>query len=299
LINYDYGGPFMKGIILAGGSGTRLYPLTRAASKQLMPIYDKPMIYYPLSTLMLAGIKDILIISTPTDTPRFKELLQDGSEFGINLQYAVQPSPDGLAQAFIIGEDFIGDDSVALILGDNIYHGPGMSKMLQNAAAKEKGATVFGYHVPDPERFGVVEFDKDMNAVSIEEKPEEPKSNYAVTGLYFYDNDVIEIAKSIEPSPRGELEITDVNKAYLERGDLSVELMGRGFAWLDTGTHESLLEAAQYIETVQRMQNMQVANLEEIAYRMGYITEEDVRTLAQPLKKNEYGQYLLRLIGDK
>ncbi|MGL5450416.1 MAG: glucose-1-phosphate thymidylyltransferase RfbA [Lactococcus cremoris] len=289
----------MKGIILAGGSGTRLYPLTRAASKQLMPIYDKPMIYYPLSTLMLAGIKDILIISTPTDTPRFKELLQDGSEFGINLQYAVQPSPDGLAQAFIIGEDFIGDDSVALILGDNIYHGPGMSKMLQNAAAKEKGATVFGYHVPDPERFGVVEFDKDMNAVSIEEKPEEPKSNYAVTGLYFYDNDVIEIAKSIEPSPRGELEITDVNKAYLERGDLSVELMGRGFAWLDTGTHESLLEAAQYIETVQRMQNMQVANLEEIAYRMGYITEEDVRALAQPLKKNEYGQYLLRLIGDK
>lgn len=289
----------MKGIILAGGSGTRLYPLTRAASKQLMPIYDKPMIYYPLSTLMLAGIKDILIISTPTDTPRFKELLQDGSEFGINLQYAVQPSPDGLAQAFIIGEDFIGDDSVALILGDNIYHGPGMSKMLQNAAAKEKGATVFGYHVPDPERFGVVEFDKGMNAVSIEEKPEEPKSNYAVTGLYFYDNDVIEIAKSIEPSPRGELEITDVNKAYLERGDLSVELMGRGFAWLDTGTHESLLEAAQYIETVQRMQNMQVANLEEIAYRMGYITEEDVRTLAQPLKKNEYGQYLLRLIGDK
>ena len=289
----------MKGIILAGGSGTRLYPLTRAASKQLMPIYDKPMIYYPLSTLMLAGIKDILIISTPTDTPRFKELLQDGSEFGINLQYAVQPSPDGLAQAFIIGEDFIGDDSVALILGDNIYHGPGMSKMLQNAAAKEKGATVFGYHVPDPERFGVVEFDKDMNAVSIEEKPEEPKSNYAVTGLYFYDNDVIEIAKSIEPSPRGELEITDVNKAYLERGDLSVELMGRGFAWLDTGTHESLLEAAQYIETVQRMQNMQVANLEEIAYRMGYITEEDVRTLAQPLKKNEYGQYFLRLIGDK
>ena len=287
----------MKGIILAGGSGTRLYPLTRAASKQLMPIYDKPMIYYPLSTLMLAGIKDILIISTPTDTPRFKELLQDGSEFGINLQYAVQPSPDGLAQAFIIGEEFIGDDSVALILGDNIYHGPGMSKMLQNAAAKEKGATVFGYHVPDPERFGVVEFDKNMNAVSIEEKPEEPKSNYAVTGLYFYDNDVIEIAKSIEPSPRGELEITDVNKAYLERGDLSVELMGRGFAWLDTGTHESLLEAAQYIETVQRMQNMQVANLEEIAYRMGYITADDVLKLAQPLKKNEYGQYLLRLIG--
>ncbi|GBG96565.1 glucose-1-phosphate thymidylyltransferase RfbA [Lactococcus termiticola] len=289
----------MKGIILAGGSGTRLYPLTRAASKQLMPIYDKPMIYYPLSTLMLAGIKDILIISTPEDTPRFKDLLQDGSEFGINLEYAVQPSPDGLAQAFIIGADFIGDDSVALILGDNIFHGPGMSKMLQKAASKEKGATVFGYQVPDPERFGVVEFDKDMNAVSIEEKPEVPKSNYAVTGLYFYDNDVVEIAKNIKPSPRGELEITDVNKAYLERGDLSVELMGRGFAWLDTGTHESLLEAAQYIETVQRMQNVQVANLEEIAWRVGYISADDVRKLAQPLKKNEYGQYLLRLVGDK
>ncbi|KAA8719111.1 glucose-1-phosphate thymidylyltransferase RfbA [Lactococcus garvieae subsp. garvieae] len=289
----------MKGIILAGGSGTRLYPLTRAASKQLMPVYDKPMIYYPLSTLMLAGIKDILIISTPEDTPRFQELLQDGSEFGLNLQYAVQPSPDGLAQAFIIGEDFIGDDSVALILGDNIYHGPGMSKLLQAAAAKEKGATVFGYQVPDPERFGVVEFDKDMNAVSIEEKPEAPKSDYAVTGLYFYDNDVVEIAKNIKPSPRGELEITDVNKAYLERGDLSVELMGRGFAWLDTGTHESLLEAAQYIETVQRMQNVMVANLEEIAWRMGYISEEAVRELAQPLKKNAYGKYLLKLVGDK
>lgn len=289
----------MKGIILAGGSGTRLYPLTRAASKQLMPVYDKPMIYYPLSTLMLAGIKDILIISTPEDTPRFQELLQDGSEFGLNLQYAVQPSPDGLAQAFIIGEDFIGDDSVALILGDNIYHGPGMSKLLQTAAAKEKGATVFGYQVPDPERFGVVEFDEDMNAVSIEEKPEVPKSDYAVTGLYFYDNDVVEIAKNIKPSPRRELEITDVNKAYLERGDLSVELMGRGFAWLDTGTHESLLEAAQYIETVQRMQNVMVANLEEIAWRMGYISEEAVRELAQPLKKNAYGKYLLKLVGDK
>lgn len=289
----------MKGIILAGGSGTRLYPLTRAASKQLMPVYDKPMIYYPLSTLMLAGIKDILIISTPEDTPRFQELLQDGSEFGLNLQYAVQPSPDGLAQAFIIGEDFIGDDSVALILGDNIYHGPGMSKLLQAAAAKEKGATVFGYQVPDPERFGVVEFDENMNAVSIEEKPEVPKSDYAVTGLYFYDNDVVEIAKNIKPSPRGELEITDVNKAYLERGDLSVELMGRGFAWLDTGTHESLLEAAQYIETVQRMQNVMVANLEEIAWRMGYISEEAVRELAQPLKKNAYGKYLLKLVGDK
>lgn len=288
----------MKGIILAGGSGTRLYPLTRAASKQLMPVYDKPMIYYPLSTLMLAGIRDILIISIPQDLHRFQELLQDGSEFGIKLSYAEQPSPDGLAQAFIIGEEFISDDSVALILGDNIYHGSGLSNMLQKAASKESGATVFGYHVKDPERFGVVEFDQDMKAISIEEKPEQPRSNYAVTGLYFYDNDVVEIAKSIKPSPRGELEITDVNKAYLDRGDLSVELMGRGFAWLDTGTHESLLEASQYIETVQRMQNVQVANLEEIAYRMGYISREDVLTLAQPLKKNEYGQYLLRLIGE-
>lgn len=288
----------MKGIILAGGSGTRLYPLTLVTSKQLLPVYDKPMIFYPLSMLMLAGIKDILIISTPQDLPNFECLLGDGSRYGINLQYTVQPSPDGLAQAFIIGEEFINGDSCAMILGDNIFYGAGMRKQLQEAAQATTGATVFGYHVEDPERFGVVEFDDNMNAISIEEKPEHPKSNFAVTGLYFYDNDVVEIAKNIKPSPRGELEITDVNKAYLERGDLSVELMGRGFAWLDTGTHESLLQAAQYIETVQRLQNVQVANLEEIAYRMGYITKEQVLELAQPLKKNEYGQYLLRLIGE-
>ena len=287
----------MKGIVLAGGSGTRLYPLTKATSKQLMPIYDKPMIYYPLSILMLAGITEILIISTPQDTPRFEELLGDGSELGIHLEYAVQPSPDGLAQAFLIGEEFIGTDSVCLILGDNIYYGDGFSKILQKTAKMKKGATVFGYHVHDPERFGVVEFDKEMRALSIEEKPTHPKSNYAVTGLYFYDNDVVEIAKNIQPSSRGELEITDVNKAYLERGDLSVELMGRGFAWLDTGTHESLLEASTFIETIEKRQNLKVACLEEIAFRMGYITKEQVIELAQPLKKNQYGQYLLRLVG--
>lgn len=289
----------MKGIILAGGSGTRLYPLTRAASKQLMPIYDKPMIYYPLSTLMLAGIKDILIISTSKDLPRFKELLKDGSDFGINLSYKEQPSPDGLPQAFILGEEFIGDDNVALILGDNIYHGIGLSKMLQRAVQKETGSTIFGHNVRDPRRFGVIEFDEDMNVISIEEKPENPRSDYAITGLYIFDNKVIEIAKGLKPGPRGELEITDVIKAYLDKGELSVELLGCGIAWLDTGTHESLLDASIYIESVQRLQNMQIANLEEIAYRKGYITREKVLELAQPLKKTEYGQYLLRLIGEK
>ncbi|HFK4845249.1 TPA: glucose-1-phosphate thymidylyltransferase RfbA [Listeria monocytogenes] len=287
----------MKGIILAGGSGTRLYPLTKAISKQMLPIYDKPMIYYPLSILMLAGIKDILIISTPEDTPRFEQLLADSDQLGINISYAVQEKPEGLAQAFIIAEDFIGDDSVSLILGGNIYYGQGLSKMLQRASAKKAGATVFGYHVNDPERFGVVEFDESMKAISIEEKPTEPKSNYAVTGLYFYDNRVVEIAKSIKPSERGELEITDVNKRYLELGELDVELMGRGFAWLDTGTHESLLEASTFIETIERRQNLKIACLEEIAYRMGYIDEAAVEKLAEPLKKNAYGQYLMKLIN--
>ncbi|CAM2956193.1 glucose-1-phosphate thymidylyltransferase RfbA [Latilactobacillus sakei] len=289
----------MKGIILAGGSGTRLYPITKAVSKQLIPVYDKPMIYYPMSVLMLAGIQDIMIISTPSDTPRFEELFGDGHDLGLNIEYAVQDNPNGLAEAFIIGADFIGDDSVCLILGDNIYYGGGLSEMLQRAAQKESGATVFGYHVNDPERFGVVDFDENMHAKSIIEKPEHPASNYAVTGLYFYDNQVVEIAKNIKPSPRGELEITDINKAYLEKGQLDVELMGRGFAWLDTGTHDSLHEASSFIATVQKRQNLKVACLEEIAYRMNYIDKEKVIELAQPLKKNDYGQYLLRLVGEK
>lgn len=288
----------MKGIILAGGLGTRLYPITKGISKQLIPVYDKPMIYYPLSTLMLAGIRDILVISTPEYTPLFESLLGDGSDFGINLSYKVQEHPNGLAEAFILGKEFIGSDSVCLILGDNIYYGSGLSKQLQEAAKKEDGATVFGYHVNDPERFGVVEFDENMHALSIEEKPEHPKSNYAVTGLYFYDNDVVEIAENLKPSDRGELEITDVNKEYLRRGKLDVKVMGRGYAWLDTGTHDSMLEAASFISTIQKRQNLKVACLEEIAYRMHWISREKLIELAQPLKKNDYGQYLLRLAAE-
>lgn len=288
----------MKGIILAGGSGTRLYPITKATSKQLVPIYDKPMIYYPMSVLMLAGIKDILIISTDEFIGQFEELFEDGQELGLNIEYKVQPAPNGLAEAFILGEEFIGDDSVALVLGDNIYYGAGLYNLLQEASAKETGATVFGYQVHDPERFGVVEFDENNKAISIVEKPEHPKSNYAVTGLYFYDNDVVQIAKSIEPSPRGELEISDVNAKYLERGDLDVQVMGRGFAWLDTGTHDSLLEASSYVATIQKQQNLKVASLEEIAYRMNYISIDQLEQLAQPLKKNDYGQYLLRIVEE-
>ena len=289
----------MKGIVLAGGSGTRLYPLTRVTSKQLLPIYDKPMIYYPISVLMNAGIRDILIISTPDDTPRFKELLGDGHQFGLHLSYAVQPSPDGLAQAFIIGEEFIGDDSVAMILGDNIFQGQGLVKRLRAASAKKEGATVFGYYVDDPERFGIVEFDDQGKAISIEEKPEKPKSNYCVTGLYFYDNRVVEYAKQLKPSARGELEITDLNRIYLEDGSLNVELLGQGFTWLDTGTHESLVDATNFVKTVEQHQHRKIGCLEEIAYLNGWISKEELMEVYEVMKKNQYGQYLKDVMDGK
>ncbi|HEZ6687761.1 TPA: glucose-1-phosphate thymidylyltransferase RfbA [Neisseria meningitidis] len=287
----------MKGIILAGGSGTRLYPITRGVSKQLLPVYDKPMIYYPLSVLMLAGIRNILVITAPEDNASFKRLLGDGSDFGISISYAVQPSPDGLAQAFIIGKEFIGNDNVCLVLGDNIFYGQSFTQTLKQAAAKTHGATVFGYQVKDPERFGVVEFDENFNALSIEEKPQQPKSDWAVTGLYFYDNRAVEFAKQLKPSARGELEISDLNQMYLEDGSLSVQILGRGFAWLDTGTHESLHEAASFVQTVQNIQNLHIACLEEIAWRNGWLTKKNVETRAKPLEKTAYGQYLLHLIG--